>query len=115
MIEQEELLSLIKSAQNGDEAAKTRILTENSPLIKSVIRRFRNKGVEYEDLYQLGSIGFLKAIKNFAPEFGVKFSTYAVPMIAGEVKRFFARRRIYKGFPLDKISCGKDSILYSVL
>ena len=88
MIEQEELLSLIKSAQNGDEAAKTRILTENSPLIKSVIRRFRNKGVEYEDLYQLGSIGFLKAIKNFAPEFGVKFSTYAVPMIAGEVKRF---------------------------
>ena len=51
MIEQEELLSLIKSAQNGDEAAKTRILTENSPLIKSVIRRFRNKGVEYEDIY----------------------------------------------------------------
>ena len=88
MIEQTELLELIKKAQSGDEAAKTRILSENSPLIKSVIRRFKNKGVEYEDLYQLGSIGFLKAIKNFSPEFGVKFSTYAVPMVAGEVKRF---------------------------
>ncbi len=88
MIEQNELLELIKQAQTGSEEAKTKILTENSPLIKSVIRRFKNKGVEYEDLYQLGSIGFLKAIKNFSPEFGVKFSTYAVPMVAGEVKRF---------------------------
>ncbi len=88
MIEQNELLELIKQAQAGSEEAKTRILTENSPLIKSVIRRFKNKGVEYEDLYQLGSIGFLKAIKNFSPDFGVKFSTYAVPMVAGEVKRF---------------------------
>ncbi len=88
MIEQNELLELIKQAQAGSEEAKTKILTENSPLIKSVIRRFKNKGVEYEDLYQLGSIGFLKAIKNFSPEFGVKFSTYAVPMVAGEVKRF---------------------------
>ena len=87
MIEQNELLELIKQAQTGSEEAKTKILTENSPLIKSVIRRFKNKGVEYEDLYQLGSIGFLKAIKNFSPEFGVKFSTYAVPMVAGEVKR----------------------------
>lgn len=88
MIEQTELLELIEKAQAGDEQAKTRILTENSPLIKSVIRRFKNKGVEYEDLYQLGSIGFLKAIRNFSPDFGVKFSTYAVPMVAGEVKRF---------------------------
>ena len=88
MIEQNELLELIKQAQTGSEEAKTKILTEKSPLIKSVIRRFKNKGVEYEDLYQLGSIGFLKAIKNFSPEFGVKFSTYAVPMVAGEVKRF---------------------------
>ncbi|MCI9519169.1 MAG: SigB/SigF/SigG family RNA polymerase sigma factor [Clostridia bacterium] len=88
MIEQSELLALIKQAQEGSESAKAKILTDNSPLIKSVIRRFKNKGVEYEDLFQLGSIGFLKAIKNFSPEFGVKFSTYAVPMIAGEVKRF---------------------------
>lgn len=88
MIEQDKLLSLIKRAQSGDDEAKGIIVAENSPLIKSVIRRFKNKGVEYEDLYQLGSIGFLKAIKNFSPDFGVKFSTYAVPMIAGEVKRF---------------------------
>lgn len=88
MIEQSELLVLIKQAQEGSEEAKSKILTENSPLIKSVIRRFKNKNVEYDDLYQLGSIGFLKAIKNFSPDFGVKFSTYAVPMIAGEVKRF---------------------------
>ncbi len=88
MIEQNELLALIKQAQEGSESAKAKILTDNSPLIKSVIRRFKNKGVEYDDLFQLGSIGFLKAIKNFSPEFGVKFSTYAVPMIAGEVKRF---------------------------
>lgn len=88
MIEQNELLVLIKQAQNGSEKAKAKILSENSPLIKSVIRRFKNKGVEYEDLYQLGSIGFLKAIRNFSPDFNVKFSTYAVPMIAGEVKRF---------------------------
>lgn len=88
MIEQSELLVLIKQAQNGSEEAKAKILSENSPLIKSVIRRFKNKGVEYEDLYQLGSIGFLKAIRNFSSDFNVKFSTYAVPMIAGEVKRF---------------------------
>lgn len=88
MIEQSELLVLIKQAQNGSEEAKAKILSENSPLIKSVIRRFKNKGVEYEDLYQLGSIGFLKAIRNFSSNFNVKFSTYAVPMIAGEVKRF---------------------------
>lgn len=81
-------LELIGKAQNGNEQAKSDLVEQNSPLIKSVIRRYRNKGVDYDDLYQLGCIGFLKAIRNFSPEFGVKFSTYAVPMIAGEVKRF---------------------------
>lgn len=76
------------AAQTGCQNAKTRLLNENSPLIKSVIRRYCNRGVEYDDLYQLGCMGFLKAIKNFSSEFGVKFSTYAVPMIMGEVKRF---------------------------
>jgi len=80
--------ALIKEAQEGSEIAKSRLISENSPLVKSVIRRYKNRGVEYDDLYQLGCIGFLKAIKNFSLEFGVKFSTYAVPMIAGEVKRF---------------------------
>lgn len=88
MLEQNEVNELIKKAQNGDNEAKTKLISENSPLIKSVIRRYRNKGVEYDDLYQLGCVGFIKAIKNFSDKFEVKFSTYAVPMIAGEVKRF---------------------------
>ncbi len=88
MLEQKEVSELIEKAKAGDEQAKTTLVEENSPLIKSVIRRYKNKGVEYDDLYQLGCIGFLKAIRNFSAEFGVKFSTYAVPMIAGEVKRF---------------------------
>lgn len=84
----EDVFELIKKAQEGDEEAKTKLITENSPLIKSVIRHYKNKGVDYEDLYQLGCIGFLKAVKNFSFDYNVKFSTYAVPMIAGEVKRF---------------------------
>lgn len=88
MSEQERTLELIKRAQAGDGDAKTELLEGNSPLVKSILRRYRNKGVEYDDLYQLGCIGLLKAIKNFAPEFGVKFSTYAVPMIMGEIKRY---------------------------
>ncbi len=88
MLEQSVTQELISKAQDGNNEAKTELIEQNSPLIKSVIRRYRNKGVDYEDLYQLGCIGFLKAIRNFSDSFGVKFSTYAVPMIAGEVKRF---------------------------
>lgn len=87
-MESEETLNLISAAQKGDEKASETLLTGNSPLIKSVIRRYKNRGVEYDDLYQLGCMGFIKAIKNFSASFGVRFSTYAVPMIAGEVKRF---------------------------
>lgn len=82
------VLQLVSQAQQGDQNAKSVLLEENSPLIKSVIRRFKDKGVEYDDLYQLGCMGFLKAIKNFNAEFGVKFSTYVVPMVIGEIKRF---------------------------
>lgn len=88
MLGQEETLELIKKAQSGDENAKETLVTENSPLIKSVIRWFRDKGIEYDDLYQLGAIGFLKAINRFDVNFNVKFSTYVVPMIIGEIKRF---------------------------
>lgn len=88
MLSQETLLNLIAQAQKGDEQAKSTLVIENSPLIKSVIKPYKDKGVEYDDLYQLGSLGFVKAIMNFKIEFNVKFSTYAVPMIAGEVKRF---------------------------
>ena len=79
---------LVKKAKLGDNNAKNILIEENSPLIKSVIKRYKNKGVEYEDLYQLGCMGFLKAINNYNPSFDVKFTTYAVPLISGEVKRF---------------------------
>lgn len=88
MLTNEETLNLVALSQQGDERAKEILITENSPLIKSVIRRYKNKGVEDDDLYQLGCMGFVKAINNFSAEYNVKFSTYAVPMIAGEVKRF---------------------------
>lgn len=87
-MEREETLELIRSAQLGDRSACEELVTKNSPLIKSVIRRYKNKGVEYDDLYQLGCVGFIKAVRNFSTQYEVRFSTYAVPMIAGEVKRF---------------------------
>ncbi len=83
-----ENLALIKMAQQGDKEAKNELINQNYPLIKSVIKRYKNKGVDYDDLFQLGCVGFVKAINNFDVSFNVKFSTYAVPMIAGEVKRF---------------------------
>lgn len=85
---QEETLELIKKAQQGDENAKEILVKENSPLIKSVIRWFKDKGIENDDLFQLGCLGFLKAINNFDCSFNVKFSTYVVPMVVGEIKRF---------------------------
>ncbi len=96
MLNQDQTLLLIKQAQENNELAKEKLIAENSPLIKSVIKRFVNKGIEYDDLYQLGSLGFLKAINNFDKSFNVKFSTYAVPMIAGEVKRFLRDNGIMK-------------------
>ncbi len=81
-------LALIKLAQQGDEEAKNQLINENYPLVKSVIKRYCNKGVDYDDLFQLGCVGFVKAINHFDDSFNVQFSTYAVPMIAGEVKRF---------------------------
>ncbi len=88
MLDNEQILQLVEKAQQGDQEAKSVLVEENSPLIKSVIKRFKDKGVEYDDLFQLGCMGFLKAIKNFNPQFGVKFSTYVVPMVIGEIKRF---------------------------
>ena len=88
MLSQEQLLYYLGKAKEGDEKAKEIIFSNNTPLIKSIIKRFKGKGVEYDDLYQIASIGFLKAIKNFDISFGVKFSTYSVPMIIGEIKRF---------------------------
>ena len=79
---------LIKLAQAGDITAKELIIKENLGLIWSVVRRFSNRGHEAEDLFQIGSIGLIKCIDKFDMSFDVKFSTYAVPMIMGEIKRF---------------------------
>lgn len=79
---------LITQAQAGDQEAGEALVTENSGLIWSVARRFLGRGTEAEDLYQLGCLGFLKAVEGFDPEFGTQFSTYAVPKIAGEIRRF---------------------------
>ncbi len=84
----EETCELVAKAKSGDEQAKERLIEGNFPLIKSIVRGYQNKGVDYDDLYQIGCVGFLKAINNFDPSFAVKFSTYAVPMVAGEIKRF---------------------------
>lgn len=88
MLSNEETSALVTQAKQGNDFAKEKLITVNSPLIKSVVKRFLNKGVEYDDLYQLGALGFVKAIKNYDASFNVKFTTYAVPMIAGEIKRF---------------------------
>jgi RNA polymerase sporulation-specific sigma factor len=88
MLEHEQTIKYIGLAKAGDENAKAQLLEHNSPLLKSIVRRYRNRGVDYDDLYQLASLGLLKAIKNFDNSFNVRFSTYAVPMIAGEIKRF---------------------------
>ena len=79
---------LIRLAQHGDKAAGETLITENSALVWSIARRFLGRGVEADDLYQLGCLGFIKAVEGFDLEFGTQFSTYAVPKIAGEIRRF---------------------------
>lgn len=88
MISHEETMQLIFLAQNGDDEACTKLITENTPLLKSIVKRYLGKHVEYDDLLQIAGIGLLKAIKNFSTDFNVRFSTYAVPMILGEIKRY---------------------------
>lgn len=87
MLDHDTTIALIKRAQSGDDGAKEELVKENIPLVKSVVKRFKGRG-EYDDLMQLGAIGFIKAIQNFDETYGVRFSTYAVPMISGEIKRF---------------------------
>ncbi len=86
----------LQAAQGGDRQEMERLLTENSALIWSVAHRFTGRGCELEDLYQLGCIGFVKAVQGFDLEFGTQFSTYAVPKIAGEIKRFLRDDGIIK-------------------
>ena len=80
--------TLIQAAQAGDREACGRLVEENAGLIWSIVRRYARKGLDNEDLYQLGCVGFLKAVQGFDLEYGTQFSTYAVPKIAGEIRRF---------------------------
>jgi len=82
------MIALIKKAHEGDEAARAQLVEDNIGLVWCIVKRFYGRGVEPEDLFQIGSIGLLKAIDKFDLSFEVKFSTYAVPMISGEIKRF---------------------------
>ena len=88
LLTHEETLLLLRRAQAGDESAKDRLVACNLALVKSVVKKYLGRGVEYDDLYQLGCMGLVKAVSNFDTRYNVRFSTYAVPMIAGEIKRF---------------------------
>ena len=79
---------LLAAAQQGDREAREELLRENDKLIWSIVQRYAGRGVETDDLFQLGCIGFLKAVEGFDTEYGTQFSTYAVPKIAGEIRRF---------------------------
>ena len=84
----EKQLCLLQKAQQGDEQAKEQLVRDNQALVWSIVKRYTGRGTEAEDLFQLGSIGLLKAIQGFDCAYGTKFSTYAVPKIAGEIRRF---------------------------
>lgn len=88
LLSHEETLRLIELVQNGDNEAKEILIESNLGLVRSIVTKFLNIGYERDDLFQLGSIGLIKAIYKFDPTFNVKFSTYAVPMILGEIKRY---------------------------
>lgn len=81
-------IALIQKSHEGDEEARARLVEENAGLVWCIVKRFFNRGVEADDLFQIGNIGLIKAIDKFDTSFEVRFSTYAVPMISGEIKRF---------------------------
>ena len=92
----DEIISLIKKAQAGDKKAYEIILEKNKGLIWNIVNKFNNRNTDKDDLFQLGSIGLIKCIKNFDLTYDVKFSTYAVPMIYGEIRRFLRDDGIIK-------------------
>lgn len=81
-------IALIEQAQAGDEQAAAQLIEENNGLIWSIARRFFGRGIEADDLYQLAALGFIKAVRGFDTHYGTAFSTYAVPKISGEIRRF---------------------------
>jgi len=96
LLSHEQTLQLIRLSQGGDNPARSRLVEKNVALVKSIVKRYLNRGMEYDDLFQLGSLGLIKAIKNYDEKFNVRFSTYAVPMIDGEIKRFLRDDGIIK-------------------
>ncbi len=84
----DEIFDLISKSQNGDREATAKIIEANQGLVWSVVKKFAGRGLEFDDLYQIGVIGLIKCIEKFDTSFEVKFSTYAVPMIMGEIRRF---------------------------
>ena len=88
MLDEKSTIEYLRKAKTGDNTAKETLIEHNVSLVKSIVKRYLGKGVDYDDLFQIACMGFLKAIAGFDESFGVKFSTYAVPMIAGEIKRF---------------------------
>ncbi|HZJ58476.1 MAG TPA: RNA polymerase sporulation sigma factor SigF [Clostridia bacterium] len=88
LLSHSDTMVLIKKAQGGEQQAVDILVQKNVALVKSIIKRFLNRGHEYDDLFQIGVIGLIKAIRNYDPQYNVRFSTYAVPMIMGEIKRF---------------------------
>lgn len=81
-------IELIRRSRAGDKLAREQVIKENMPLVYSIVKRFAGRGYDSEDLSQIGAIGLIKAVDNFNMDFDVKFSTYAVPVISGEIKRF---------------------------
>ncbi|MBS4534272.1 RNA polymerase sporulation sigma factor SigF [Clostridium sp. D2Q-14] len=96
LLSHEETVELIKKAQEGNGSAQDILVNHNLGLIRSVIKKFSNRGYDSEDIFQLGSIGLIKAIQKFDTSYNVKFSTYAIPMIIGEIRRFLRDDGIIK-------------------
>ena len=115
----DETMKLINMAHEGDKAARDQLVMDNVWIIWSIVRRFSGRGYEMEDLFQIGSIGLIKAIDKFDTGFEVKFSTYAVPMITGEIKRFLRDDGMIKvsrsikelGF---KVRAAREEMTYSL-
>lgn len=107
MLDHNTTILLLEKARLGDEESKRLLIVNNMPLIKSIAKRYRNRNIEYDDLLQLGALGIVKAINNFDMSYNVKFSTYAVPMIAGEIKRFIRDDGVIKVSRVLKTLCAK--------
>ena len=115
----EEISVLIAQAQAGDNSAREVLIEKNLGLVHHIVKRFSGRGYDMEDLFQIGSIGLIKAIDKFDTGFDVKFSTYAVPMITGEIKRFLRDdgmikvSRSIKELGL-KVKCAREEMTYEL-